>query len=61
MGFRIDSESILYSKESILLTILWPKTVILNQFGIVGNRNRLSPSRHHISGRPHALAFAFIV
>ena len=44
MGFRIDSESILYSKESILFTILWPKMVILNRFGIVGNQNRLSPS-----------------
>ena len=42
MGFRFDSELILYSKESILFTILLPKLVILNRFRIVGNRNQLS-------------------
>ena len=39
MGFIIDSESIIYSKELIIFTILWPKTVILNRFRINGNRN----------------------
>ena len=43
MGFRIDSELVLYSKESILFTNFL-KTVILNRFRIVGNRNRLSPT-----------------
>ena len=44
MGFRIDSESILYSKEKILFPILRPKMVILNKFRIVGNQNRLNPT-----------------
>ena len=40
-----DSKSIIYSKDSILFAILWPKTMILNQFGIAGSRNRLSPKQ----------------
>ena len=52
-----DSESILYSKELILLTILWPKTVILNRFRIVANRNRLSPTPlPYVCRRPYRIS-----
>ena len=57
MEFRIDSESILCSKESILFMILWPKTVILKRFKIIGNQNRFSPSAHGRGRRDGAVSY----
>ena len=47
-----DSEAIRNSKESILFPILWPKTVTLNQFSILGNQNRLSPREEGVGTWP---------
>ena len=50
MGFRIDSESNLYSEKTILFTILWPK---YSDFESIRNRWELEstqPYNRHAAG-----------